>query len=142
MVKFVVGGKEYEPAKLTFKPLKKMWPHVAKYMDAPDKSLGAAIADAVVEGFAQVDTAIQIMAICLHKTHPEMTAEVIEDEMYPTEIGTNGLAIQELLKESGLVQAGPPMPSATPAENLSMETGITSSPSSSPQDVKEEAGVE
>lgn len=155
MAKVTIGGTEYEVPELNFVALERAWPFIEQAMTEldPMKGVSAAlhiIAAGMVEAdnFDQATYGIKPEDISPTKDREEqifeLTAKFLKRKTKATEISGIRAAILEISKEAGLepeegegVLAGV----EEVAPNLSPETSIPTSPSSSQPDAKEAAGT-
>lgn len=159
-----VGGKDYQVQPLVFATLEKVWPRLEvvqaetkKHLEAQRGNKDAGPPDVV----KMMNHAVAFIAMALLQDDPELQA-LIADEKYSgmnedekdkiviahvkgkiTSVEVQELepVIQQIMEEAGFKpQEGGD--SGEPAAIPSTATGTHSSPSSSPQDAREEAGIE
>lgn len=140
--KVIIGGKEYSLPPLNFKALKVAFPSVQRVMDTLTKSKGSLSVEGSV---LAMEAAVDIIAAAMAKPYPEMTKEVIEEELQASEITGLTSSITDLLINSGLVKQATGKSSAGESQEAvspSTATSTESSASSSLPDAKAEAGTE
>ncbi|MBB6251713.1 hypothetical protein [Nitrospirillum iridis] len=98
----VIGGTEYPVPPMNFAALKAAWADI--------KGLPL-----LTDPVDQASAGIRIVAAALKSTAPDMTADAIEQKMGATEFPALVSAVVSILRESGLIPPGEPMPQAGPS---------------------------
>lgn len=116
MAKVTIGGNDYEVGALNFKALKAIWPKIEAMVNNPQPT--------VEGGFEAVDTAIIVISAGMRRTHPEATEDWVEENLLASEIVGLQAALQEVLRESGLLRTVDPGEAKSPAKaKASRSTG-------------------
>ncbi len=154
MARVTIGGAEYDVPELNFVALERAWPYALEAMTAldPMKAVSAGlriVAAGIMESENFEMSAFEIDASKLdHKL--DIATQVFDllvarfkKQLKASEIGDVQLAVMEINREAGLVAPEGEAGLLTMEQMLSLSTEIAqpSSPSSSPQDAKEEAGT-
>ena len=159
MAKVTIGDKDYNVKELVFETLERVWPLIAQIQDQ--------VAEAQKNGLPRDPTTIMglgvaTIALCVAQDDPELSAfyddpkysGLSEEEKQALIIGfvkrritsrqTQGLEpiINQIMEEAGFKSEPVPEGEFKATEAPSTETGTPSSPSSSQQDAKAEAGAE
>lgn len=158
MAKITVDGREIEIPKLKLKQLKIVWP---KLRDSFQKMQEAKKSGDKVDGvtmlFASTEDALFVICTALHRLPPPSETLKLDDgtelkhyspawfdeQLDPTEVQQLPRVINDIMIETGLFKMGKPDPEAMKAleDSLSTGTGMPSSPNSSQQDARAEAGA-
>ena len=125
MATLVIGGRSFEIAPYKLGALRKAAPHI----DAINASVQAMETDGsdVVSGgivglLENTEHIIAIVAIGLQKIDPTMTAEALDDIIGPDDMSALGIALRDILAESGLAPKGEAMAPPEPTETAGAST--------------------
>ena len=125
MATLVIGGRSFEIAPYKLGALRKAAPHI----DAINASVQAMETDGsdVVSGgivglLENTEHIIAIVAIGLQKIDPTMTAEALDDIIGPDDMSAFGIALRDILAESGLAPKGEAMAPPEPTETAGAST--------------------
>ncbi|TWB20672.1 hypothetical protein FBZ89_10671 [Nitrospirillum amazonense] len=95
----VIGGTDYPVPPMNFAALKAAWADI--------KGLPM-----LTDPVDQASAGIRIVAAALKSTAPDLTAEAIEQKLAATEFPALVSAVVGILRESGLIPTGEPIPQA------------------------------
>lgn len=152
MAKITIGGTEYEVPELNFVALERAWPYVeqAQISQDPMQAVSAGlhiIASGLCEAehFDKANYGITDEGLLPNLDRDDQifhgVVYFLRKRLKASEIGPAQLGIMEILREAGLDADPGELLQMASMQNRSTETSQTSSPSSSPQDAKEEAGT-
>lgn len=119
MATLVIGGRSYEIAPYKLGALRKAAPHI----DAINASVqametdGSDVASGGIVGLLEnTEHIIAIVAIGLQKIDPALTAEALDDMIGPDDMSALGVALRDILAESGLAPKGEATAPTEPTE--------------------------
>jgi hypothetical protein len=108
MAKLVIEGRSFEIAPYKIGALRRAAPHI----DAINASVQALQADvagdvtSIVGLLENTEHIIAILSIGLEKIDPALTSEVLEEMLGPDDMAALGVALRDILAESGLAPKG------------------------------------
>lgn len=147
MASVVIGGKEYTIPELNFVALERAWPYIEESMVTVDPMRGAStgihiIAAGLVEapGFQASEFHVPVD---LAPTEDQIHAHVVtflKKKLRASELKNIAPCIDQIIKEAGFNEEEGEDKAAT--DNPSTETSPDTSSSSSPPELKAEAGTE
>jgi hypothetical protein len=127
MAKLVIGGRSFEIAPYKLGAIRKAAPHI----DAINASVQALEVDAegsvmpvggIVGLLENTEHIVAILAIGLQKIDPALTADALDDMIGPDDMAALGIALRDILAESGLAPKGEAMAPAEPTETAGAST--------------------
>lgn len=150
MARVTIGGTEYEVPEMNFAALERAWPFVEESMTTLDPMKGPSAGISIIaaglmeaDHFDKTKFGIGAEEMLGEDQIFERMVKFLKKKLKAKEIEQVRLAVDQINREAGLEpeEGEAPAPQAETPGSPSEETAPSSSQSSSPPDVKEEAGA-
>lgn len=149
MAKVVIGGTEYNVPEMNFIALERAWPYVDQAMMTLDPIKGPAAGICIVAAglmYADHFNPNDFGILDAEKLDEDQTFDrvvfFLKKKLKAKELDAVRVAVNKITEEAGLepAEGEVPPPPGTEGENLSLETALDTSQSSSPPVAVEETG--
>jgi hypothetical protein len=119
MATLVIGGRSFEIAPYKLGALRKAAPHIDAINASVQELEGddaEAAAPTITGLFENTEHIVAILAIGLQKLDPALDAAALDDMIGPEDMPALGIALRDILAESGLAPKGEAQAPAQPTE--------------------------